>query len=139
MLLLGELNHRVKNTLATVHSLALQTARTAGDESEALRRFLADFQARLMALSRGHDLLTARTWRGATLNDAAQAALSLAALAGGGQRRAGGGAAAAQRPAGLAGAEAGAGPGAGHARVGHQRCQAWRVESSGRLDPRGLA
>ncbi|RKK02888.1 PAS domain S-box protein [Pseudoroseomonas wenyumeiae] len=76
VLLLGELNHRVKNTLATVHSLALQTARTAGDESEALRRFLADFQARLMALSRGHDLLTARTWRGATLNDAAQAALS---------------------------------------------------------------
>ncbi|MDB5369636.1 MAG: PAS-family sensor histidine kinase, partial [Roseomonas sp.] len=76
MLLLGELNHRVKNTLATVHSLALQTARTAGGDSEALHRFLADFQARLLALSRGHDLLTARTWRGATLEEAARAALA---------------------------------------------------------------
>jgi PAS domain S-box-containing protein len=76
VLLLGELNHRVKNTLATVHSLALQTARTTGADSEAVQRFLADFQARLMALSRGHDLLTARTWRGATLEDASQAALS---------------------------------------------------------------
>ncbi|MBO1076001.1 PAS domain S-box protein [Roseomonas marmotae] len=76
MLLLGELNHRVKNTLATVHSLAMQTARTTGVDSEALQRFLSDFQARLMALSRGHDLLTARTWRGATLEDAARAALA---------------------------------------------------------------
>jgi PAS domain S-box-containing protein len=75
-LLLGELNHRVKNTLATVHSLALQTARTGGDASEALQRFLTDFQARLLALSRAHDLLTARTWRGATLEEAARAALA---------------------------------------------------------------
>jgi len=75
-LLLGELNHRVKNTLATVHSLAMQTARTAGDASEALQRFLTDFQARLLALSRAHDLLTARTWRGATLEEAARAALA---------------------------------------------------------------
>ncbi|MFB9970526.1 sensor histidine kinase [Pseudoroseomonas cervicalis] len=75
-LLLGELNHRVKNTLATVHSLALQTARTAGDSADAMPRFLADFQARLLTLSRGHDLLTARTWRGASLADIAQAALA---------------------------------------------------------------
>jgi two-component sensor histidine kinase len=66
----------VKNTLATVHSLAMQTARTAGDASEALQRFLTDFQARLLALSRAHDLLTARTWRGATLEEAARAALA---------------------------------------------------------------
>lgn len=72
----AELNHRVKNTLATVHSLAMQTARTAGDASEALQRFLTDFQARLLALSRAHDLLTARTWRGATLEEAARAALA---------------------------------------------------------------
>lgn len=75
-LLLGELNHRVKNTLATVHSLALQTARTTGEASEALQRFLTDFQARLLALSRAHDLLTARTWRGATLEEAARSALA---------------------------------------------------------------
>lgn len=75
-LLLGELNHRVKNTLATVHSLALQTARTAGNSPEAMHRFLSDFQSRLLTLSRGHDLLTARTWRGATLEDTARAALA---------------------------------------------------------------
>lgn len=75
-LLLGELNHRVKNTLATVHSLALQTARTAGSSADAMPRFLADFQARLLTLSRGHDLLTARTWRGASLSDIARAALA---------------------------------------------------------------
>ncbi|MCQ4161028.1 PAS domain S-box protein [Roseomonas sp. GC11] len=75
-LLLGELNHRVKNTLATVHSLALQTARTAGNAPDSMQRFLADYQSRLLTLSRGHDLLTARTWRGATINDIARAALA---------------------------------------------------------------
>lgn len=74
-LLIGELNHRVKNTLATVHSLALQTARAAGTAPLPLDRFLADFQARLLALSRGHDLLTARTWHGATMMEVARAAL----------------------------------------------------------------
>lgn len=76
ILLLGELNHRVKNTLATVHSLALQTARTAGESPDAMPRFLKDFQARLLTLARAHDLLTARTWRGATLEDTARAALA---------------------------------------------------------------
>ncbi|WP_419899795.1 PAS domain-containing protein [Roseomonas sp. USHLN139] len=76
LLLLGELNHRVKNTLATVHSLALQTARTAGSAADAMPRFLNDFQARLLTLSRGHDLLTARTWRGASMEDIARAALA---------------------------------------------------------------
>ncbi len=75
-LLLGELNHRVKNTLATVHSLAMQTARTTRESPDALQRFLTDFQARLLALSRAHDLLTARTWRGATLDEATRAALA---------------------------------------------------------------
>nr|WP_255575013.1 PAS domain S-box protein [Caldovatus aquaticus] len=92
-MLMGELNHRVKNTLATVQSLARQTARgrlgdggTAPDEAaaapprpggaQALERFLADFQARLLALSRAHDLLTARTWRGATLGEVVTAALA---------------------------------------------------------------
>jgi PAS domain S-box-containing protein len=75
-LLLGELNHRVKNTLSTVHSLALQTARTAGNSPDALPRFLQDFQSRILTLSRAHDLLTARTWRGATLEETARAALA---------------------------------------------------------------
>ncbi|HWX49532.1 MAG TPA: PAS domain S-box protein [Roseomonas sp.] len=75
-LLLGELNHRVKNTLATVHSLALQTARALGDKPEATQRFLQDFQSRLLTLARGHDLLTARTWRGTTLAEMARAVLT---------------------------------------------------------------
>ncbi|GGG33001.1 hypothetical protein GCM10010964_21080 [Caldovatus sediminis] len=88
-MLMGELNHRVKNTLATVQSLARQTARGKTGEGGAapdaaapssggreLERFLADFQARLLALSRAHDLLTARTWRGATLGEVVTAALA---------------------------------------------------------------
>jgi PAS domain S-box-containing protein len=75
-LLLAELNHRVKNTLATVQSLALQTARAVSDATQPMSRFLGDFQGRLMALARGHDLLTARNWRGAPLADVASAALA---------------------------------------------------------------
>jgi PAS domain S-box-containing protein len=56
--LIDELNHRVKNTLATVQSLARQTMRHAAD----LADFGATFEARLLALSRAHDLLTKRNW-----------------------------------------------------------------------------
>jgi PAS domain S-box-containing protein len=56
--LIDELNHRVKNTLATMQSLALQTARDAHSAEEGYHRF----EARLLALSRAHDLLTKRHW-----------------------------------------------------------------------------
>lgn len=56
--LIDELNHRVKNTLATVQSLAGQTARNADSAEEGYQRF----EARLLALSRAHDLLTKRHW-----------------------------------------------------------------------------
>ncbi|WP_247412677.1 PAS domain S-box protein, partial [Bradyrhizobium sp. 23] len=59
--LIDELNHRVKNTLATVQSLANQTARHAGD----LKEFLPTFTGRLLALARAHDLLTRRNWQDA--------------------------------------------------------------------------
>jgi PAS domain S-box-containing protein len=63
--LLDELNHRVKNTLATVQSLASQTLR--GVESpEAFRH---TFEARVVALSKAHDLLTTRNWQGADLQE----------------------------------------------------------------------
>jgi PAS domain S-box-containing protein len=75
-LLIAELNHRVKNTLATVQSLALQTARGLATPSDPLRRFLAEFQARLLALSRAHDILTVRTWSGAMLDEVVAAAVS---------------------------------------------------------------
>lgn len=64
-LLLDELNHRVKNTLATVQSIAAQTLRTNPDP----RSFRDAFEARLMALSATHNLLTASNWRGASLRD----------------------------------------------------------------------
>jgi PAS domain S-box-containing protein len=63
-LLINELNHRVKNTLATVQAIAFQTLK--GDISlvEARRRF----EGRLMALSRAHNMLTKQNWEGATLH-----------------------------------------------------------------------
>ena len=64
-LLLDELNHRVKNTLATVQSLATQTLRSAASPED----FRRTFEARIVALSRTHDLLTTRNWQGADLED----------------------------------------------------------------------
>jgi PAS domain S-box-containing protein len=63
-LLLDELNHRVKNTLATVQSLATQTLRGAGSPEQ----FRRTFEARLVALSKTHDLLTTHSWQGAALD-----------------------------------------------------------------------
>jgi two-component sensor histidine kinase len=64
-LLVDELNHRVKNTLATVQSLATQTARGTGSPEE----FRQAFEGRLIALSEAHDQLTLRHWRNADLHD----------------------------------------------------------------------
>lgn len=64
-LLLDELNHRVKNTLATVQAIASQTARGAAS----VEAFSLDFQARLKAMARTHDALTRRSWTGAELRD----------------------------------------------------------------------
>ena len=62
-LMIDELNHRVKNTLATVQSIAMQTARSHVDPAT----FAEGFQARLLALSHTHDLLTRSHWEGADL------------------------------------------------------------------------
>ena len=62
-LLIDELNHRVKNTLATVQSLAMQTARGT-DTPDA---FCQAFEGRLIALSEAHDQLTRRHWQSADL------------------------------------------------------------------------
>ncbi|UIN36900.1 HWE histidine kinase domain-containing protein [Methylobacterium oryzae] len=59
--MLHELNHRVKNTLATVQSLARQAR---GGEAQA-----AQLEARILALSKTHDLLTREDWTGASLRD----------------------------------------------------------------------
>jgi PAS domain S-box-containing protein len=64
-LLIDELNHRVKNTLATVQSLASQTARAALTP-EAFRE---RFEGRLIALSKAHDQLTVHHWESADLRE----------------------------------------------------------------------
>jgi PAS domain S-box-containing protein len=71
-ILIDELNHRVKNTLATVQSLAGQTARHA----EGLDDFLHRFEARLLALARAHDLLTKRHWEDTPLDSLARDVLT---------------------------------------------------------------
>ena len=62
-LLMDELNHRVKNTLATVQSLAAQTARAAATPVV----FRERFEGRLIALSKAHDQLTMHHWESADL------------------------------------------------------------------------
>jgi two-component sensor histidine kinase len=62
-LLLDELNHRVKNTLATVQAIAQQTLRGATSPAQ----FAQAFEARLLALSQTHNALTDGRWRGAGL------------------------------------------------------------------------
>jgi two-component sensor histidine kinase len=64
-LLIHELNHRVKNTLATVQSIATQTLRNAGVSQEPRMAL----EARLFALSRAHDVLTRENWEGASLRE----------------------------------------------------------------------
>jgi len=62
-LLIDELNHRVKNTLATVQSLASQTARGASTPVA----FREGFEGRLIALSKAHDQLTVHHWENVDL------------------------------------------------------------------------
>jgi PAS domain S-box-containing protein len=64
-LLINELNHRVKNTLATVQSIAAQTLRGGGDPGEVFE----NFEARLLNLSEAHNLLTRRNWEGASVGE----------------------------------------------------------------------
>jgi two-component sensor histidine kinase len=71
-LLLAELSHRVKNTLAVVQSLAVLTGERAGS----FPAFLASFRGRLSALAATHGLLTETHWRGASLEQLARATLA---------------------------------------------------------------
>jgi len=71
-LLINELNHRVKNTLAVVQSIASHTLRGAPSAMEA-RMSLED---RLMALSRVHDVLTRESWEGADINNVVEQAVA---------------------------------------------------------------
>lgn len=70
-LLLGELNHRVKNMLAVVAGIAHQTAKA----SPTIASFAASFSGRLNALARAHEMMTADSSDGAELAAVAEALL----------------------------------------------------------------
>lgn len=70
-LLINELNHRVKNTLATIQSLARQTLRAGMSIADARER-LTD---RLLALSTAHNVLTRENWESADIADIASEAV----------------------------------------------------------------
>jgi PAS domain S-box-containing protein len=81
-LLVNELNHRVKNALATVQAIAMQSLRGEDVAPAARERFMA----RLMALARANDVLVAESWEGASLQAvAAQVAVPYGAGAGEGR------------------------------------------------------
>ncbi len=71
-LLVDELNHRVKNALATVQSIASQTLRAAPDMASAR----VAFEARLVALSKAHSVLSERQWEDADLEGLVRQELS---------------------------------------------------------------
>ena len=70
-LLLEELHHRVKNTLATVIAIASQSLRNA----ENLEQGRLAVENRLVALGRAHDLLLQVNWASARLTDVIRAAI----------------------------------------------------------------
>jgi PAS domain S-box-containing protein len=69
--LMAELDHRVKNVLATVQALAVQTAK----RTTSLEAFLQNFGGRLKAMGSANELLTAARWRGAAIDHLAAAEL----------------------------------------------------------------
>ncbi|NNU48855.1 PAS domain S-box protein [Rhizobium sp. WYCCWR 11279] len=64
-ILIDELNHRVKNTLSTVQSISAQTLRSTPEPTQ----FAPNFQDRIIALAKAHDLLTKRRWTGVSLGE----------------------------------------------------------------------
>ena len=70
-MMIDELNHRVKNTLATVRSIVSQGLRTSDDVAD----IRESIESRLFALSRSHDLLARENWRSAGLRDLVKDAL----------------------------------------------------------------
>ncbi len=70
-LLIRELHHRVKNTLATVQAIVGSTARTASSIDD----FYQGFVGRIVSLARTHNLLTEDLWQKAALEDLVQTEL----------------------------------------------------------------
>lgn len=74
-LLVAELNHRVKNTLAIVQSIAAQTARSSPN----MECFVKSFRGRVQSLSSAHNVLTDAHWYGADLRTLVAAEIDVTA------------------------------------------------------------
>jgi PAS domain S-box-containing protein len=72
-LLVAELNHRVKNTLAVVQSIAAQTARS----SQTPQKFVASFNSRLQSLASAHNILSDVAWSGAPIVELIRSQISV--------------------------------------------------------------
>lgn len=70
-LMLGEMNHRVKNTLAMVHAMVSQTLRQADSLDDAR----TSIQSRISMMSQAHDRLVQSTWTETKITDVVEAAL----------------------------------------------------------------
>ncbi|WP_421988442.1 response regulator [Roseococcus sp.] len=75
-LLIGELNHRVKNMLGTVQAIAAQGLQRATHPED----FVDDFSGRIQALARAHSLLSDSTWQGAMLKGLIEGQLRLGTI-----------------------------------------------------------
>ncbi len=64
-LVMAELNHRVKNSLATVEAIAVQTSANATDVDS----FMASFRNRVRSMAAAHSLLTQQEWKGIALRE----------------------------------------------------------------------
>lgn len=71
LLLTAELKHRVKNSMATIQSIATQTLRNASSLKEATKVLTA----RMQSLASAHDLLTREEWQSATIAESVAIAI----------------------------------------------------------------
>jgi len=71
-LLLSELTHRVRNTLAVIQAIARHTVRN----SKSMEDFIERFEGRLSALASAHTLLVGSDWKGADLGELARKQLA---------------------------------------------------------------
>ncbi len=69
-MLMGEINHRAKNLLAVVLSVARQTDGASHSD------FIKKFSARIQSLAAGHDVLVENEWKGGELGILTRAQLS---------------------------------------------------------------
>lgn len=70
-MLINELNHRVKNSLATVQAIVMATPTNADATT-----FRKSIESRIFALSRSHDLLTREKWEKVGLRDLLEVVLA---------------------------------------------------------------